>query len=402
VRAYVRTAPLELAVRLRTVRHTLSVAAVDNGRLAEVVDDEVSVMDGRRVAGRFREVEVELAPDADAIVLGALANCLETAGGTRTGKGLPKFVRALVPRSLEPPEISSAETGRQSAVRDVVRNSIAASAERILRHDAGVRLGEDTEDVHKARVATRRLRSDLRTFASLLDPEWTTQMRTELGWLGGELGRVRDLDVLRERILAQVGQLADVDMGTTPKLLGRLKSERDAARAALLSAMREPRYLELLDRVVEASLEPPVLPEVAARSARRVMGSLMERPWRHLERTCEALDASSSDAELHQARIRAKRVRYAAEALSPVFGKTARRFAERAVDLQTVLGDHQDAVLMISWLRAQAGGTATSVAFVTGELAGIERRVQAEARAEWPEAWRRLRSEKLRFWRDDA
>jgi CHAD domain-containing protein len=401
VRAYVRTAPLALAVRLRTVRHRLTVAAADEGRLAEVVDDEVSVLDGRRVAGRFREVEVELGPDADDAVLGALATRLENAGGSRTGKGLPKFVRALLPRSLEPPEILVAPTGPESSVRDVIQSSIAASAGRMLRHDAGVRLGEDPEDVHKGRVATRRLRSDLRSFAPLLDEGWTAQLRSELGWYGAELGRVRDLDVLRERMLGQIRRLSDLDVEAAPKLLDRVRTERDAARSALLSAMREPRYLALLDLVVAASLDPLVQPEVAARSARRVMGSLMERPWRHLERTCTDLDASSADAELHQARIRAKRVRYAAEALAPVFGKPARRFAERAFDLQTVLGAHQDAALAIGWLRAQAGGTATSVAFVAGELAGIERQVQAETRAAWPDAWRRLQAKKLRFWGDD-
>ena len=286
-------------------------------------------------------------------------------------------------------------------MRDVIRSSISASAERMLRHDAGVRIGEDPEDLHKARVATRRLRSDLRTFAPLLDEGWTAYLRNELGWYGAELGRVRDLDVLRERMRGQVRRLSDLDVDAAPKLLERVRTEQDAARAALMSAMREPRYVALLDLVVSASLDPLVQPEVAARSARRVMGTLMQRPWHHLEEACRGLDASSADAELHQARIRAKRVRYAAEALAPVFGKPARRFAERAVDLQTVLGAHQDAALAIGWLRAQAGGTATRVAFVAGELAGIERQAQAEARAAWPEAWRRLQAGKLRFWSDD-
>jgi CHAD domain-containing protein len=401
VRAYVRTAPLGLAVRLRTVRHRLTVAAGDAGPLAEVVDDEVSVLDGRRVAGRFREVEVELASDADDAVLGALTIRLEAAGGSRSGKGLPKFVRALLPRSLEPPEILSTETGPDSSVRDVIRSSIASSVERMLRHDAGVRLGEDPEDVHKARVATRRLRCDLRTLAPLLDEGWTTHLRAELGWYGAELGRVRDLDVLRERMLGQIRRLSDLDVDAAPKLLERVRTERDAARAALMSGMREPRYVALLDLVVSAALDPLVQPEVAARSARRLMGTLMRRPWHHLEETCGDLDASSTDAALHEARTRAKRVRYAAEALAPVFGKPARRFAERAIDLQTVLGAHQDAVQAITWLRAQAGGTATRVAFVAGELAGIERQAQSEARAAWPDAWRRLQAGKLRFWSDD-
>ncbi len=60
------------------------------------------------------------------------------------------------------------------------------------------------------------------------------------------------------------------------------------------------------------------------------MGELMERPWSHLKRACRLARPSSTDAELHDARIKAKRVRYAAEAVEPVFGKPARRFARKA------------------------------------------------------------------------
>ena len=47
------------------------------------------------------------------------------------------------------------------------------------------------------RVATRRMRAILRAARPLLDPEWVRSLRAELGWLGGALGPVRDLDVLR-------------------------------------------------------------------------------------------------------------------------------------------------------------------------------------------------------------
>ena len=56
--------------------------------------------------------------------------------------------------------------------------------------------------------------------------------------------------------------------------------------------------------------------------------------------------------------------------------------------------------MAIAWLRGQAGGAAARGAFVAGELAGIELRAMDEARAAWPDAWRRLRSKKLRFWRE--
>ena len=66
----------------------------------------------------------------------------------------------------------------------------------IVEHDAGTRLGRDPEELHKMRVATRRLRAFLRTGRPLLDADWAEALRLELRWLGGVLGPVRDLDVL--------------------------------------------------------------------------------------------------------------------------------------------------------------------------------------------------------------
>ena len=194
--------------------------------------------------------------------------------------------------------------------------SIARSAERMLRYDAGVRLGEDPEAVHQARVATRRLRSDLRTFRSLLDPEWTADCARSWVGSGAELGTVRDLDVLGERLRGRLKALPDDDAEAAPEA-PRPGPHANATRPAsdLMSAMREPRYLALLDRVVAAPrASRPSSPTSSPPMRRDAMGALMEGPWRHLQRICRQLGPGSADAELHEARIRAKRVRYAAEA----------------------------------------------------------------------------------------
>src|SRR5438132_13070812 len=61
VRAYVRRTELVPVARLSTVRRRVRLVDGKGARVAEVVDDEVSVRDGRRVAARFREIEVEAA-----------------------------------------------------------------------------------------------------------------------------------------------------------------------------------------------------------------------------------------------------------------------------------------------------------------------------------------------------
>jgi CHAD domain-containing protein len=267
---------------------------------------------------------------------------------------------------------------------------------RLIRHDAGVRLGEDIEDVHQARVATRRLRSDLRTFRDVLEPEWDAALREELGWLGAELGTVRDLDVQLDRLGHRVEHLPEEDRDVGERLVARLADRREEARIHLLAAMRSTRYPALLDHLVAAAREPAVLPAVAATPAAMALGAVMERPWKHLKNALDGLGDDAADEELHMARIRTKRARYAAEAIAPVFGRRARAFAKAAAALQDVLGEHQDAVVAQAWLREAAAGRRE--AFVAGEIAALERVAAAEARARWRPTWNALSRKRLRFW----
>jgi CHAD domain-containing protein len=114
----------------------------------------------------------------------------------------------------------------------------------------------------------------------------------------------------------------------------------------------------------------------------------------------EALGDDPLDVELHAARIRAKRVRYAAEAVAPAVSKGAKRFASAVADLQDVLGEHQDAVVAGQWLRSHVptGEGATAAAFVAGELAAWEDVAAQESREAWPAAWKRARRRSLRKW----
>src|SRR5207244_2477676 len=171
VRAYVRKAELVPVARLSTVRRRVRLVDATGNRVAEVVDDEVSVRDGRRVAARFREIEVEVpSPDGaggeDSIIT-PLVTRLRGAGAGAPDP-TPKHIRALGPRAIEAPEVSPQPLPAAAPAKDVIRNAIAESVAVLLHHDPLVRTGRDPEAVHQARVATRKLRSNLRTFGPLL------------------------------------------------------------------------------------------------------------------------------------------------------------------------------------------------------------------------------------------
>ena len=293
--------------------------------------------------------------------------------------------------------MTPATVGGDASAGDVVQAALAASVARLLRHDPGVRVGDDPEDVHQARVATRRLRSDLRTFRGLLDADWTATLRDELRWLGAELGTVRDTEVLTERLQGRLETLPAEDRADAAPLLARLRERWEGCRAELLAALRSPRYMQLLDRLVLAAREPALLPE-AAEPAAEVLPPLVAGPWRHLRDAVEGLDDEPADEALHEIRIRAKRCRYAAEAVAPVVGKPAREFARAIAAVQDVLGEHQDAVVAEHWLRAAAGTAAARESFVAGELTALERDAAARARDEWRDVWRDARRKRLRSW----
>ena len=183
VAAYVRGADLRPVASLMTLRRKVVLSDVRDHVVAEVVDDRVTVLDGGPDSAAFRELEIELkeiGDQADA-VLAAVRHRLLSAGAGTT-EPVSKLVRALGVRACAPAEVYVETLPRSATTADVVRQAIARSVEQLLVHDPGMRLGGDPEDVHQARVATRRLRSDLRTFAPLLDQDRRRQLSAELGW----------------------------------------------------------------------------------------------------------------------------------------------------------------------------------------------------------------------------
>jgi CHAD domain-containing protein len=269
---------------------------------------------------------------------------------------------------------------------------------RLIEHDPVMRLDSDPEGVHQARVATRRLRSDLRTFRSLVDPSLASSLRDELGWLAGVLGSVRDGDVLLERIRRNAARLPESSRPGAERVIGALAVTREDARDELFDALRSDRYVELLDLLVAAA-NAPALSSAAEIPAHIALPALVGDPWRLLERRAEALGQSPSDDALHDIRVRTKRVRYAAEAVAPVVGHRARAFARAAADLQEVLGDLNDAVVAEGWLREWAHGSRSpSGVFAAGELVSLERADAQRSRARWKKAWKKLASPKLRSW----
>jgi CHAD domain-containing protein len=376
---------LEPAVVLRT--HREGVRARERRRaVADVTLDSVAVLDGRRVRERFVELEVEaLAGGASA--LPELERVLLAAGATR-GDGRPKAFRALGWRPAE-----QAVPPRGAPPVEHVRALLARQAGELVAHDPGTRLGRDPEDLHQARVATRRLRAVLRAAAPLLDAGRTDSLRSELAWLGDALGSVRDLDVLLEHLRGEIRTLEPDERRAAGSFLRLLEEEREEARAAMLEAMSSARYAELLTQLeagVVAAAAPP---------ADASLADIAAREFGKLRKAVRALPADPADEELHAVRIRGKRARYAAELAEGTVGKRARRFVSEAKRFQDVIGSHQDAVVAEARVRGLLDRVESPLAhFAAGRLVERQRERRRAARAAFPDAWARLEESGKRAW----
>ena len=397
VRGFVRSEELHESVRMTTLRRRTELHAADGQLIGGVVDDAVSIHNGGASTSGFRELEVEIGDEMTPTLLDALVERLRQAGA-----GAPeqtaKYIRALAPAAPLAPEITVAELGPDASAGDVVQRALALSVIRLIRHDAVVRLDLDPEGVHQARVATRRLRSDLRTLRPLLDREWSTALRDELGWIARLLGEVRDGDVLLERLREKVGALPKEFQGGAGAAVSDLQASRDLALTTLLDALRSDRYVELLDRLVDAAGAPSLRDDAGAPAADAIP-ALVRRPWHKLEKRAGKLPDDPTNARLHEIRIRTKRLRYAAEAAAPVAGKPARALAHAAARLQDVLGDLNDADVAASWLDAWAARARPGEGTRAAEaLAALERDAAAGLRDQWRAAWEELAEPKLRAW----
>jgi CHAD domain-containing protein len=251
------------------------------------------------------------------------------------------------------------------------------------------------------RVACRRLRSDLRTFAALLDEPRAELLREELAWLSGALAEARDLEVLLVRVVrsAAADQHFPVDPVALEAVLGLLREQEFAALAVAHDAVNSDRYLGLLRLLVELAEDPQWAP-LARERCRDVLPGLVGATWRHLAKWAEHLRPDDPDEAWHRARILAKRARYATELAAVALGKDAKAAARAATAIQEHLGDHQDAAVAAERLLAlpllRPGDTA--LATTCGRLAERDRSVVLELRRSFPARWRGVRRGRATRW----
>jgi CHAD domain-containing protein len=438
-------APLVERVTIRQLRRVRQLRAASTR--VELSLDEVDVVARGRVVDRFVELEAELTK-GERSALAALGAAIESEAGlerARTSK-LEAALAALdgqgngssvapaapgaasrrrrasgiepieAPGSGEPPsdpddadrptepiaeprlvvgktpgvlgDDTLAEAGRK-----VMRFHLA----RMLDREPGVRAGQDIEDIHKMRVATRRQRAAWRVFGEAYSKGRTKAYRGGLRDIARRLGAVRDLDVLLEGIDAYRADQSVTEQRALEALIASLRRHRDDAHALLLRELEAPAYGRFVDDYLDfVRTEGSGAKTVAPTVPYRVRETAPSRIWAAYEhvRSYEPILRWADVATLHELRIAGKWLRYSLEFVQEPLGDGAAPLIARVTALQDHLGLMNDASVAASMARTflveHAGDlSATENAAIGRYLVDRERQVARLRRTIGP-TWRRV------------
>lgn len=386
VAGWVGRRPLAGRLTVDTDRTASQLADAEGTPLVELADDRSvaeRLIDGHVVHWRSLWLEPLAAEPG---LADALADRLIAAGARPATEALPLDL-AL--------DRGGPKKRRAGATDDVVggrlRSLTVAFGEQCL-----LLRQEDPEAVHDFRVAVRRLRSLLRTFRPLFEPEAASALRAELRWLGDTLGELRDAEVLAERYERMLDAVpAEEQLGPVrAELVGAVRQTRLAAGAGLADALDSDRYGALVDHLHDFAHAPPYRPGRDGgdrKLLRRCVATEVRRTRRLLADAVRA-EGADRDGSFHEVRKAAKRVRYAGETMGPVAGKDAARLEKRFKEVQDLLGARNDAVVSRRILLAEGARTGVLPGhngYTYGLLSERERRAVIDADAAFPAVWER-------------
>jgi CHAD domain-containing protein len=336
---------LDPVARVSATRTSYRVLNFDGELALEIADDQVESgsPDGQSRLHSWREVEGQLGPAGTKKDLERARKLLRAAGAT------PSTVHTKLDRALGPVSSKGVEpAARPGTVGELAGAYIAAQCIVLASNDVRLRTGAPV--VHETRVAVRRLRSTLLTFDDVFEPAPAQELNDELSWYADLLGQVRDREVLNARLTTLVSELPPEYLrGPAEALITKtLATERDDAMQRLNAAMRTRRYQHLVHLLRGWKTAPPL-----TGAGMRNENAAIKYVKAARRKADKRLRNADSVEQLHRARKAEKRLRYAAELAEPADSRM-KRVARRAKDLQTLLGEHQDAVVAANFLSTMS------------------------------------------------
>ena len=279
----------------------------------------------------------------------------------------------------------------------------------MLRHEAGSRTGQDIEDVHKMRVATRRMRSALRIFKPYFRSKVLRPYEQMIKDTAKVLGDVRDLDVMLADLKAYQAQQTPQEQSALQEVIDKLKRKNRLARVKLIAWLdtnKFQRFVKDFARFVhvegnskgKAAIEPASATEPY--QVRHVAPVIF---YAHLAavRAYDNVIAEADIETLHALRIEFKRLRYVVTFFEAVLGASAERFIDEIKALQEYLGRLNDVQVAQATL-SKLSGLSDDAKAALGRYFQVIQAETDEKFTRFPQAWAHFNSRTVQRQLSDA
>ena len=257
--------------------------------------------------------------------------------------------------------MTECKVGEEPGFRSLCITSLRVHLAALQKEMEGVLRNDDPENVHRMRVASRRVRADLDIFEPIFPRKRFSDWKRDIRELTRALGSARDADVQISYLeqLLKAGHSEEVGKGLEA-LLDHKREYRISLQPALASSIGEvtrDRTIELLTEQLLTMEE--TIPEGTNLRTKEDLSQSRENIQKRVEEVrgyAKYVERPSAIAEQHAMRISAKRLRYTMEIFQPLYDDGLKEEISEVKGFQDVLGEMHDCDVWISELEAVMRG----------------------------------------------
>ena len=392
-------------IQVRTDRRRYRVSSPEGAKIELAFDTSSFSLRGLhkpKRTGKLHELEGELL-DGPVTALSALASLFAQtfsfapSTASKLEVAIERF-KVSIPSKKLPEEYAVCLDDRLDlAVRKILSYQLGRFREQL----PGLQQDLDTEFVHQARVATRRMRSALRLFRDAVPQATGAYLAGELQWLGGVLGAVRDLDVFLLNLSLFKDRLLRFPARKRKVFENWIVRHRRAPFTALGEALASARFINLerrLIRFLDGPLPQRPRAPLAVKQVGEVAPAIIKEKFDAVLAQGAKVLENPKIKQFHLLRIEMKKLRYACEFMAPAYGGAFDPFIDRTVDIQDCLGEIQDTVftrafidyLFAAWKDKLIG---PALVFILGEICQLQGEIALDRQGRFGKIWERFAAE---------
>jgi inorganic triphosphatase YgiF len=297
------------------------------------------------------------------------------------------------------PKAPKLRLAKDVSLDDAFTRILEANLHHLFASQPAAEDGRDPEGVHQVRVALRRLRSALALLSKLSPSKSLEGFRADAKWLASSLNDARNWDVFLLSTVPTIAKACPTVAGFDI-LQSMVEPYRASAYDKARSTLATPRSCTFQIalggwighrgwRHDVSATELAVLVEPASHVAPRILTPLHQKvikQGRHFK--------TLKREELHQLRLKLKKLRYAADFFLPLFAnkRATRRYARQLAQLQDYLGTYNDMAITAELMTVlTTDGERPAIERAIGAVAGWLARDRVGHESDLQRAWRKFR-----------